>query len=125
MSKHGRVWIVEDDESVRTALVGLLQSLGWPAEGYRSAEEFLAQADRTQSGCLVTDIKLPGLGGIALAEQLRAGREAVPVIMITARTEDSLEERARAADAVCLLKKPFPAEALIACLERALATGDG
>ena len=113
--------IVDDDDSLREALVGLVRSLGYRAGGYATAEAFLDAADAVDSAVIVTDIQMPGLSGIELKDRLVAQGRAAPVIMITARTEPGLRERAFASGAFCVLKKPFMAEALIDCLERALA----
>jgi len=113
--------IIDDDASLRTALVGLVRSLGYRASGFGSAEEFLAADHAAQSACIVTDIQMPGLSGIELKLRLTQDGNAAPVIMITARTEQGLRDRAFASGAVCVLQKPFAAEALIACLEKALA----
>lgn len=113
--------IIDDDDSLRTALVGLVRSLGYRANGFANAEAFLAADQAERSAAIVTDIQMPGLSGIELKERLRADGCAAPVIMITARSEEGLKERAFASGAFCVLKKPFPAEALIDCLERALA----
>lgn len=113
--------IIDDDESLRAALVGLVRSLGYRASGFASAEDFLAADQAGASGAIVTDIQMPGLSGIELKERLTADGCAAPVIMITARSEPGLQERAFASGALCVLKKPFAAEALIDCLERALA----
>ena len=112
--------IIDDDDSLRTALVGLVRSLGYRASGFANAEDFLAGDGATASAAIVTDIQMPGLSGIELKERLKAYGNAAPVIMITARSEPGLEERALASGALCVLKKPFAAEALIRCLERAL-----
>lgn len=113
--------IIDDDDSLRSALVGLVRSLGYRARGFANAEDFLAAGDGAQSAAIVTDIQMPGLSGIDLKERLSAEGNAAPVIMITARAEPGLQERAFASGALCVLKKPFAAEALIDCLERALA----
>lgn len=113
--------IIDDDESLRAALVGLVRSLGYRASGFANAEDFLSDAQAAQSAAIVTDIQMPGLSGIELKDRLNADGCAAPVIMITARTEPELKERALASGALCVLKKPFAAEALIDCLERALA----
>jgi FixJ family two-component response regulator len=117
-----RVCIVEDDESLRVALVSLLRSLDYQAEGFGSAEQYLARSASEPHACLITDIHLPELSGIELVQRLRRGGNQVAVIMITARSEPMLEEQAMATGASCLLKKPFEADALIACLERVLKT---
>jgi FixJ family two-component response regulator len=113
--------IIDDDASLCTALVGLVRSLGYRASGFGSAEEFLAANTAGESACIVTDIQMPGLSGIELKQRLAQTGYPAPVIMITARTEQGLHERALASGAICVLQKPFAAEALIACLEKALA----
>ena len=113
--------IIDDDDSLRAALVGLVRSLGYRASGFANAEDFLAADQANASAAIVTDIQMPGLSGIELKERLAADGCAAPVIMITARSEPGLQERAFASGALCVLKKPFAAEALIDCLERALA----
>lgn len=134
MISHARRWaeiagvaedtlisIIDDDESLRSALVGLVRSLGYRASGFANAEDFLATDHAETSSAIVTDIQMPGLSGIELKEKLSAQGCAAPVIMITGRAEQGLQEKAFASGALCVLKKPFAAEALIDCLERALA----
>lgn len=122
MADEKLISIIDDDASLRTALVGLVRSLGYRASGFASAEAFLAAGEAPHSACVVTDIQMPGLSGIDLKHKLVADGCAAPVIMITARTEADLHERARASGAHCVLKKPFAPDALIDCLERALAS---
>ncbi len=116
-----QVSIIDDDDSLRGALVSLVRSLGYGAQGFDSAEQFLAAGGAGGCDCIVTDIHMPGLSGIELKQQLAAEHDATPVIMITARSEPALQERARDSGALCLLTKPFEASELIACIERALA----
>lgn len=120
MPAEYKVCVVEDDDSLRLALVGLLRSLGYQAEGYASAEHYLERPDPSACSCLVTDIHLPKMSGIELTRSLRLAGNLLPVIMITARSEATLEEKALASGAACLLIKPFEADALIACLRHAL-----
>jgi FixJ family two-component response regulator len=112
--------IIDDDESLRTALVGLVRSVGYDARGFASAEEFLQSGAVKSFSCIVTDIQMPGMSGIDLKRHLVQQQCPLPVIMITARAEKGLEEQALASGAVCFLKKPFEATVLIECLERAL-----
>ncbi|SUS03375.1 DNA-binding response regulator, LuxR family [uncultured Defluviicoccus sp.] len=111
--------IIDDDDSLRAALVGLVRSLGYKASEFASAEEFLAAAPA--SACIVTDIQMPGISGIDLKNELVRKGDATPVIMITARAEPGLEQRARASGASCFLRKPFEASDLVSCIESALA----
>lgn len=113
--------IIDDDASLRAALTGLVRSLGHSASAYASAEEFLAADACGQSDCIVSDIQMPGLSGIELKARLAETGCAAPVILITARTEPGLREKALASGAFCVLTKPFAEDALIGCLQRALA----
>ena len=112
--------IIEDDDSLRPALIGLARSLGYEGEGYASAEAFLDAGAQHRAACLVTDLQLPGLGGLELIAKLAALGQPLPTIVITARGEAALEERAQACGALCLLRKPFGADVLNAAVERAL-----
>ena len=120
MSREYLIAVVDDDESFRGALVASLSSLGYGARGFASAEEFIAGDGTEPYDCLITDIHMPGMSGFDLMRRLLAYHSSVPVIMITAHAEPGLEARAAAVGAVCLLRKPFEAEALTHCLERAL-----
>ena len=123
MPADQHVCIVEDDESLRCALVSLLRSIGYRAEGFGSAEQYLERSATTPHACLITDIHLPKLSGIELARALRAAGNTIPIIMITARSEPMLEDSALASGAACLLKKPFEAGSLIDCLDSVLDEG--
>lgn len=112
--------VIDDDDSLRIALIALVRSAGYTARGFGSAEEFLADGTAQSFACLITDIQMPGMSGIELNEQLAVTGRKLPVIMITARHDAGLEERAMASGALCFLRKPFEADALIHCLERAL-----
>lgn len=122
MPSRNAVSVVEDDESLRLALVALIRSIGHEARGFASAEEYLALQDG-RCACVITDLHMPGLSGIEMMQRLREMGYSVPAIMITARAEPTIEARAVAAGALCVLRKPFEAEALIDCLQRALAKG--
>lgn len=113
--------IIDDDESLRTALLGLVRSLGYRGQGFGSAEDFIAAGTARETDCIVTDIQMGGINGIELTQRLAAEGCKAPVILITARTEQALLDRARNCGAVCVLRKPFAAEALIGCIETALA----
>lgn len=114
------VSIIEDDKSLRHALVGLLRSMGHEAHGYATAEEFLA-ANEGDIDCVITDIHLPGMNGIEMMRRLRERGDTVPVIVVTARDEKRWDAEARAGGALCLLRKPFETQNLLDCLDRAFA----
>ena len=112
--------IIDDDDSLRIALAGLMRSMGYVADSYGSAEDFLRSGKSVTSACIITDIQMPGLSGIDLKERLDNSACRAPVIMITGRSEQCLSEQAVASGAFCVLKKPFEAKAIIACITRAL-----
>ena len=114
--------IVDDDASMREALVGLVRSLGFDGRGFASAEEFLASREFGLFACAITDIQMPGMDGFELKQELDIRHAKLPVIMITARAEPGLAEKAMSRGAACFLRKPFEAEELLNCLERALRT---
>jgi FixJ family two-component response regulator len=120
VSREPLIAVIDDDESFRIALVESLCSLGYDAQGFASAEEFIASDGEELRDCVITDIHMPGMNGFDLKRLLTARGFKMPVIMITARAERDLEAKAAASGAVCLLTKPFEADALIGCLQRAL-----
>ena len=119
MSRELSIAVIDDDESFRVALIESLQSLGYDASGFVSAEQFVAGGGEGSSDCVITDIQMPGMSGFDLKKLLVARGSAIPVIMITARAGIDLEVKAAASGALCLLRKPFETDALIDCLERA------
>jgi len=120
LSATALVSVIDDDDSLRTALMGLMRSVGHRVEGFASAEAFLDAGAAARSDCIVTDIQMPGLSGIDLKHRLDADGWSVPVIMITARPEPLLHARASRSGALCLLKKPFDTTDFLACVDRAL-----
>lgn len=110
--------VIDDDESLRFALVGLLRLHGYKADGYATGEDFLAASPNP--ACIVTDIHMPGLSGIELKEELKRRGDVTPVIMITARSDAGLEGKARSSGAACFLRKPFEEVDLVQCIESAL-----
>lgn len=117
MSPKPLIAIVEDDDSLRPALVGLVRSMGYDGEGFASAEAFLDGDAGQRAACLVSDFQLPGINGLDLAARLE---RRLPFILVTARTERSIDTRAKAAGVLCLLRKPFEADDLAGCIRRAL-----
>ena len=113
------ITVIDDDKSMRLALAGLVRLLGLNVQAYASAEEFLQSGRSDTTSCIITDIHMPGLSGIDLKRWLDAHANSAPVIMITGRSEKQLHEEARQCGAVCLLKKPFDEETLLACLKQA------
>jgi FixJ family two-component response regulator len=116
------ICIIDDDLSVRKALVGLITSLGYRCSGYESAEAVLSSDEVDCAACIVTDIHMPGLDGFGLKRVLDFRGCTAGVIMMTARVEGHLERRALEAGAVCFLRKPLRADALAKCLALAIKT---
>jgi FixJ family two-component response regulator len=113
--------VIDDDESFRVALVESLSSLGYGADGYASAEDYLgAIRGRPSFDCVVTDIHMPGMSGLDLMKRLTAQGSTIPVVLITARSDTNLQAKASAAGAACLLRKPFEINDLILCIEGAV-----
>lgn len=121
MPDYPLIAIIDDDDSLRTALAGLVRSLGYRTSSHASADLFLETIDGEAPHCIITDIQMPGTDGVALKQWLDIHGHATPVIMITARTEESLLARARDVGAICLLHKPFAADDLVSCIERAMS----
>ena len=116
--------IVDDDESVREAINGLIRSLGYTAATFASAEEYLRSDCVGNSSCLITDLQMPGMSGADLQDRLIADGHDLPVIMITAFEEQRIRDRVMDAGAIGFLSKPFSEESLIRCLEAALDSQD-
>ncbi|WP_340115596.1 response regulator [Pelagibius sp. 7325] len=112
--------VIDDDESFRMALVESLCSLGFGARGFASAEDFITWEADAECNCVITDIHMSGMSGLDLGRLLTGRRCGVPVVMVTARSDVSIDARAATNGAICLLRKPFKTEALIDCLEKAL-----
>jgi len=114
--------VVDDDPLVRDSTVDLLNSCGYTALGFESAEDFMNSGEVANTYCQITDQQLPGVSGTDLQECLRATGFRTPVIFITACTGTAVRERALAADAIAYLAKPFNGDVLLDCLQRALST---
>ena len=123
--EKSRIAVVDDDESVREALKGLLRSAGFGAETYASAEEFLHSGGLEKTECLILDVRMPGIGGIELRQYLELGGHDIPIIFITAHGDDSTRAQALGASVVGFLTKPFSDEALLEAIGRALGSGGG
>jgi FixJ family two-component response regulator len=112
--------VLDDDDSVRSALQGLLKAVGLPAQTFASAEEFLKSSERQQIACLIADIRMPGMSGLELQAKLNAERCRIPIIFITAHGDAKMRMQALRAGAVEFLAKPFDDEALLESVRAAL-----
>jgi len=126
VSKLPAIAIIDDDASVRDGTDNLLSSLGYTVRTFASAEEFLRSGLLNDTSCVITDARMPTMGGIELQTLLLTHDRRVPFIFITAFSEEAVCAQALRAGAICFLTKPFDRLALIRCLDTALGRhGDG
>jgi two-component system, LuxR family, response regulator FixJ len=123
-SEKSIVYVIDDDEAVRQALSFQLGSAGIEVRTYASAAAFLEVAPTVQAGCIITDVRMPGLSGIDLLRRLRELKLAVPVIVITAHGDIPLAVEAMRIGAIDFLEKPFEDEVLLASVRSALDRGN-
>jgi FixJ family two-component response regulator len=119
-AKMKLIAILDDDESMRTALQGLLKAVGLPAQAFASAEEFLGSGQQYKTACLIADIRMPGMSGLELQAQLNSERCKIPTIFITAHGDTKMRMQALRAGAVEFLLKPFDDEVLLESVRAAL-----
>ena len=112
--------VVDDDESVREALSGLLRSLGFAVASFPSAVAFLDSTTIENTSCLIADVHMPRMTGVELHGRLTQLGRAIPTILITAYPDDAVKARALAEGVVGYLSKPFDDDALITCVGSAL-----
>ena len=120
MAKSHVISIIDDDPSVREATQSLIRSLGYDAQVFASAEEYLQSNNLNDSSCLITDLHMPGMSGTDLQDRLISEGYQIPIIFVTAYYEDRIRDRVMHAGAFGFLRKPFNDESLIACLDKAL-----
>ena len=120
MSQVPAISIIDDDASVREATKRLVRSLGYIARGFASADEFLRSSHVGDNSCLITDVKMPGMSGVELQNHLHTKGCHVPIIFITAFSEEDVRTRALDVGAVCFLTKPFDVPTLIQHLDTVL-----
>ena len=114
------VAIVDDDEEMRCALEELMAVVGLTARTFASAEAFLESGDRLRTGCLIADIRMPGMSGLDLQAALNAADCRIPTIFVTAHADEHIRLRALRGGALDLLAKPFDDVALVASVRAAL-----
>jgi FixJ family two-component response regulator len=119
-SRSQLVAIVDDDRSVQIALKDLMESAGLSARCFGSAEEFIEWNQRNQTGCLVLDIRMPGMSGLELQAKLKAEGSRIPIIFITSNGDARMKMQAMKAGAVEFLFKPFDDEILLEKIRPAL-----
>src|SRR6187431_1839601 len=121
MSTEGTVHVIDDDEAMRESLSFLFKSAKVPVQTYDSATAFLDQAPQLARGCVVTDVRMPGLSGIDLLKRLRELKITVPVIVITGHGDVPLAVDAMKYGASDFLEKPFDDDILLVAVQTALS----
>jgi|SRR6185369_2169431 len=114
------VAIIDDDDLMRSALQGLLKSVGLPAQTFASSEEFLQSGRQRETACLIADIRMPGMSGLELQAKLNADHCRIPTIFITAHGDEKMRMQALRAGAVEFMAKPFDDEVLLESVRAAL-----
>ena len=114
------VVVVDDQESVRKAVQRLLRAGGLAVESFASAEDFLNSGRLNTTGCLIADIRMPGMSGLDLLAELNSKHLPIPTILITAHGDENLRFQAMRAGAVKFLSKPVDGAALLASVQAAL-----
>ena len=120
MSQVPVISIIDDDLSVRMAIQRLVRSLGYVAQTFSSASEFLRSSSANGTSCLITDIQLPGMSGVELQNHLACEGRTIPIIFITAFPEDNIRFAGNDGGSDRLSTKPFDGRMLVQCIESAL-----
>ena len=124
-SKVPLISVVDDDRSVVEAIVSLLESVGYAAAGFLSAQDFLNSPQLRRTACLILDLRMPGIGGLELQRRLAAENIHTPIIFITAHGDQELSAEVLTTGVTALLRKPFSQESLLGALRSALAQTGG
>jgi FixJ family two-component response regulator len=122
-SKVPLISVVDDDRSVVEAIVSLLESVGYTAAGFISAQDFLDSPQMRRTACLILDVRMPGMDGLELQRRLATEDIHTPIIFITANGGSEVPAEAVGDGAVALLRKPFSQESLLGALRLALERG--
>jgi FixJ family two-component response regulator len=120
--KQKLVAVIEDDASYRGAIQRLLKSAGVSVQSFASAEDFLSSGRQHETGCLITDIRMPGMSGLDLQAKLNADHCPIPTIFITAHGDEDMRLQAMRGGAVKFMVKPFDCAILLESVRAALDT---
>jgi FixJ family two-component response regulator len=120
--KTKMVAVVEDDDSYRVAVQRLLKSAGFSVQSFATAEDFLRSGRQLETGCLITDIRMPGMSGLDLQARLNADHCLIPTIFITAHGDEDMRLQAMRGGAVKFMVKPFDGEILLESVRAAFET---
>jgi FixJ family two-component response regulator len=120
LEQNNPISIVDDDESVRDAMAGLMKSHGYHVQTFDSGASFLSSDHRGRTDCLIADVQMPGMTGFELHSELVAAGDPIPTILITAHPDDRARARAMKAGVLCYLAKPFSETDLLGCIRTAI-----
>jgi two-component system response regulator FixJ len=120
MTHEAVVHVIDDDEAMRDSLAFLLDSANLRSAVYESAEQFLALAGGLASGCILTDVRMPGMGGLELVRRLQAMGASLPVVVMTGHADVPLAVEAMKAGVADFIEKPFDDETMLRALRSAL-----
>ena len=120
MSSMRTVFIVEDDPAALSSLVALLTAFEYEVRPFDSAESFLAARDKTELGCLLTDVRLPGMTGLELQKALKMDGFQLPIILISGYADSEMKAVALENNVIALLEKPIDPKAIIKHIQMAL-----
>jgi FixJ family two-component response regulator len=118
------IYLVDDDHAVRQALARTLRAEGWSVEQFESADAFMARPPSDDRGCLVLDVSMPGLDGLALQRRLNEERRSIPIVFLTGHGDIPMSVRAIKAGAANFLTKPVDSATLVAALRSAIEEDD-
>ncbi len=122
MSNPAIIHVIDDDKAILASTAGFLTAKGYGVQTYASAEDFLETIGPHTTGCIVTDVRMPGIDGIELMSRLKERGLGLPIIIVTAYADTLLGSEAMKQGAVDLLEKPFSSSALVKAIRGALAT---
>jgi FixJ family two-component response regulator len=120
MASASMIAVVDDDDSIRESLQGLLESIGFAVETFSSAQAFLDSECLGRTDCLILDVRMPGMRGPDLQRELARRKCAIPIVFITAHGDEDVRPRVLSDGAVDCLLKPFTEEALLKAIRTAL-----
>jgi FixJ family two-component response regulator len=121
MNRPFTVFIIDDDEPVRSALEGLLDVLGVRVRTFCSAKAFLESYADDWTGCVFADLRMPGMGGLELLEELRRRKIPLPAVLMTGQGDEDFLPAAHDAGAVAALQKPFSVKRLKSILQHQMS----
>lgn len=117
------ITIVDDDQSVRDGIVDLITAMGFDAQAFARADQFLRSSRVDGTSCLITDMRMPGMSGLDLLDELAASGRRIPTIMITAFPTEAERARAMQAGVMGYLVKPFDEAQLLSCITSSIGPG--